>query len=161
MSEMAAELGHSLLFPAQCWSCGRSIYLFAAPNGGFAIFNDIGVPWPKHRCPGRPDGPDVRFFPANFCPVYDIPVPQGVGFRGYDAGQRLKGAVARVRRIDVRRRTEAVFDLVLYNGEGLFKTCVMEELPTGAFVRGIATFVPEVGTCLKQIERLSPDQMRD
>jgi hypothetical protein len=52
MCQRAAELGHSLLFPAICRYCGEQIYLFATPEGGFAIFDDVGGDWPKHECWG-------------------------------------------------------------------------------------------------------------
>src|SRR2546423_943586 len=50
MAELAAELGHSLVFPVLCKYCGAPVYLFAAPDGGFAIFDDLGPPCPKHCC---------------------------------------------------------------------------------------------------------------
>ena len=74
MSELATELGHSLLFPVNCRYCGRLIYLFADPNGGFVIFNDVGKPWPKHQCrdmpPGRTSSTSRRnvIFPTMRCP---------------------------------------------------------------------------------------------
>src|SRR5262245_23189103 len=50
MAELAFELGHSLVFPVQCKYCGATVYLFASPDGGFVVFDDLGPPWPKHWC---------------------------------------------------------------------------------------------------------------
>lgn len=52
MRLLALSLGRSLTFPTACRYCGHHIYLYAHPNGGFAIFDDLGVPWPKHQCAG-------------------------------------------------------------------------------------------------------------
>ena len=48
MAQLAAELGHSVIFPVACRGCGHRIYLFADPNGGFAMFDEVSPPWPKH-----------------------------------------------------------------------------------------------------------------
>jgi hypothetical protein len=40
------------VFPTHCWYCGQLIWLFADPFGGFAIFDELGSPWPKHQCHG-------------------------------------------------------------------------------------------------------------
>ncbi len=50
MRELALRLGHSLLFPTLCRHCSKPIWLFANPDGGFAIFDEPGKPWPKHMC---------------------------------------------------------------------------------------------------------------
>jgi hypothetical protein len=40
------------VFPTNCRWCSRSIYLFATPEGGFVIFDEVGEEWPKHECFG-------------------------------------------------------------------------------------------------------------
>lgn len=52
MRKLATDLGSSLTFPTTCWYCSSSIYLYAHLNGGFAIFDELGPPWPKHDCRG-------------------------------------------------------------------------------------------------------------
>jgi hypothetical protein len=52
MRMLAASLEHSVTFPTECRYCGTDIYLYASPTGGFAIFDALGKPWPKHDCPG-------------------------------------------------------------------------------------------------------------
>ena len=50
MKDLAQKLGYSIVFPVYCRYCGDLIYLFASPEGGFAIFGKLGRPWPKHLC---------------------------------------------------------------------------------------------------------------
>lgn len=50
----AKDLGHSILVSVDCRYCNAPIYLFATPEGGFAIFDHLGVPWPKHQCRDLP-----------------------------------------------------------------------------------------------------------
>ena len=117
MSQLAAELGHSVLFPVQCRYCGDDIYLFADPNGGFAMFNDVGRPWPKHRCPGMSNVPvPYHIPPITFSPNYDMPVPMNVWFAPYDAGRKLQGTVVQIRPTNMSRFKGDVTDVVLYNG---------------------------------------------
>src|SRR6266536_3317788 len=52
MAELAVELGYSVVFPVHCRYCGMPVYLFASPDGGFVVFDELGPPWPKHRCMG-------------------------------------------------------------------------------------------------------------
>lgn len=48
--EIASNAGQSIVFPTTCWYCGMTIYLYANHDGGFAIFESLGSPWPKHYC---------------------------------------------------------------------------------------------------------------
>jgi hypothetical protein len=61
MRDLATRLGASLTFPTKCWYCGSAIFLYAHPNGGFAIFDSLGIPWPKHACYGRTASGHNRF----------------------------------------------------------------------------------------------------
>jgi len=40
----------SQVFPIRCRYCGKSIYLFNCSCGCWILFDDLGVPWPKHLC---------------------------------------------------------------------------------------------------------------
>jgi hypothetical protein len=91
------RLGRPLLFPVSCRHCGASIWLFADPNGGFAVFDDIGAPWPKHECSGvrardpRYTDPSPLFSGA----FRDFPVPDTVRSATPVAGTRIAGFVVR------------------------------------------------------------------
>src|SRR5262249_32677523 len=94
MSELAAELGHSLVFPVLCKYCGALVYLFASPNGGFAVFDDLGPPWPKHRCRGYVESrtPSCSF-PDPRPKQYTLPVPDSAIFCPAHVGRPLSGIV--------------------------------------------------------------------
>jgi len=34
----------------ECWWCGGKVYFYRAPNGGYALFDELGPPWPLHEC---------------------------------------------------------------------------------------------------------------
>jgi hypothetical protein len=157
MSELAAELGRSILFPVDCRYCGDRIFLYANPDGGFAMFDDVGPPWPKHRCPGMPGRPEgYRLATCPLSPRYGMPVPEAIGMAEYRDGSLLKGAVVLIRQATVVRRAEAFFDIALYDGRFLFAIRTLEPLSMGAFVAGWARFTPGVGTCLEGISKLDP-----
>ncbi|MBD3342453.1 MAG: hypothetical protein GF353_25360 [Candidatus Lokiarchaeota archaeon] len=40
----------SRVFPIRCRYCDKSIYLFTCNCGCSVLFDDLGVPWPKHLC---------------------------------------------------------------------------------------------------------------
>ena len=157
MIQLACDLGHSLLFPVLCKYCGSEIYLFADPNGGFAVFNDVGPPWPKHGCYGMRSGPATYSIPpAAFYPRFDMPVPLTVGPAPYRSGEALQGAVVWVRAVSAPRLVGGAFDVALYNGRALFLVRTRQGIQIGKFIAGRATFVPEIGTCLEAIENLDP-----
>jgi len=39
---------------ARCPVCGERVYFYQSPNGGRVFFDDLGWPWPKHRCTDNP-----------------------------------------------------------------------------------------------------------
>jgi hypothetical protein len=158
MSELAAELGRSLLFPVDCRYCGDRIFLYANPDGGFAMFDDVGPPWPKHHCHGRLGRPAEGYrFPASpFSPRYDMPVPKGVETVEYQNGNPLKGAVVLMKQAMVPRRVGDLYDVVLFNGRFLYVIRTRESLSLGVFVAGIPRFSSGVGTCLEEIVQLDP-----
>ncbi len=155
MAQLAAELGHSVIFPVACRGCGHRIYLFADPNGGFAMFDEVNPPWPKHVCP-RNFGEATRYNlpPTRYSPRYDMPVPLDTLFADYKSGQRLSGAVVDIRPERLPHRSKEIFNVILYNGFSLFKFCTQETLRVSDFVTGTAVFSPGIGTCLADIEQV-------
>lgn len=94
MRELAVILGHSLLFPTHCWYCGALIYLFAGADGGFAIFEQVGKPWPKHSCSGiDPDEPRYAVTNPTFAKSYQLPVPADASLGTPVPGTRLTGTI--------------------------------------------------------------------
>jgi hypothetical protein len=42
---------HSYVNPnAYCPVCGKRVYYYRSPEGGRVFFDDLGWPWPKHKC---------------------------------------------------------------------------------------------------------------
>jgi len=39
---------------AHCPVCGERVFFYRSPNGGRVFFDDLGWPWPKHRCTDNP-----------------------------------------------------------------------------------------------------------
>ena len=156
MSQRAVELRRSLLFPVRCRFCGVQIFLFADPDGGFAIFSQIGKPWPKHRCSEMCQDPSSSYDSSTLCSdEFDLPVPWGTPFAEYEAGRVLQGTVVKVMP-ECHPRTKNLFGVVLFNGRVLFRIRSRKSLPIGVVVTGIARFVPDIGCCLVDVKRVDP-----
>ena len=39
---------------ALCPVCGEKVFFYQSPNGGRVFFDDLGWPWPKHKCTDNP-----------------------------------------------------------------------------------------------------------
>ena len=97
MRELAQELSHSLIFPVLCRHCERLIYLFANPDGGFAIFDRLGKPWPKHQCGlVRPTTREYSSQGTVFSSRHRLPVPDRIVEGALEVGQSLRGSVVAV-----------------------------------------------------------------
>lgn len=127
MRQLAVELGRSLLFDASCWYCGRSIYLYANPNGGFAIFEDDRPPWPWHDCRGLFRGT------SHFTAILDRsapvrwPLPVGLAPISPREGERVRGTVTEVTSTAV----------TIFSGRALYKVQTHYPVPEGARIAGI------------------------
>lgn len=44
------DAGKPLTFATSCWWCGTPVYFFRDDNGGCALFDHLGYPWPVHSC---------------------------------------------------------------------------------------------------------------
>jgi hypothetical protein len=42
---------------AKCPVCGDAVYFYANEHGSRVFFDDLGPPWPKHRCTDNPRQP--------------------------------------------------------------------------------------------------------
>jgi hypothetical protein len=71
--------------------------LFAAANGGFSIFDDVGLPWPKHGCWGvRTNDPRYVHADPRFSRLFEqFPVPATVPIEHPATGQMVRGVVVR------------------------------------------------------------------
>jgi hypothetical protein len=43
---------------ARCPVCGAAVYFYRSPHNGRVFFDDVGWPWPKHRCTDNYQGRD-------------------------------------------------------------------------------------------------------
>jgi hypothetical protein len=160
MSQLAAEIGHSIIFPVECWHCQCRIYLFADPNGGFQMFDDVGWPWPIHHCSRMPREPQAAYFfpPTRYSPRYCMPVPFDCQFADCKSGQTLSGAVVKVEMVSrdrsARRFVKRFYEIVLYNGLALFKIRTRIRLFVGNFVVGTPSQAHDVGFWLIHVKHL-------
>lgn len=44
------EAGRRITHPTSCWWCRKPVYFFRDENGGCALFDSLGWPWPIHEC---------------------------------------------------------------------------------------------------------------
>ncbi len=157
MSKLAEELGHSLIFPVMCKYCGEAVYLFASPEGGFAVFDELGPPWPKHWCNRFAEARVVDCsFPDPRPKRYTLPVPDSVEFRPPLNGARLSGIIVGIATRVHPRRKEPLWTIDLYDGECLYRIHVGVQFPLGSYVCGEVTFVPDVGTFLQNPVQFLP-----
>ena len=157
MTDLAAELGHSLVFPVLCKYCGAPAYLFTSPDGGFAVFDELGPPWPKHSCRRYVETGKIDCsYPEPRPQRYTLPVPDTVEFRAPSNGNRLRGIVVGVATRDHPRRTEPLWTIDLYHGEYLYRIQVGVEFPLGAYICGEVTYLQDVGTFLENAVQYLP-----
>ena len=43
----------TLVYPTRCWDCQQEIFVLECSCGSAVLFDQLGVPWPKHACSGR------------------------------------------------------------------------------------------------------------
>lgn len=130
MSELAADLGYSVLFPTDCRYCGRRIYLFASPEGGFAIFDEIGIPWPKHQCWGvRSNSRDYRGNKI-YSDMYRVPIERDLPA----IRTRGRGAIIGFCVDQVIEMSSPAY--LLWDGRGLLRIVSSDRLEKGRLYRG-------------------------
>jgi hypothetical protein len=154
MAEMAAALGHSLLFPVFCRHCGQHIYLFAAPDGGFAVFDEPGRPWPQHDCGGFSQ-PEVTFREPRST-RYQLPVPDSLVPCPPKRYHELSGVVVGLQVRTHPRRIEPIWSIDIYDGKLLYHIQVETQFRVGSYVRGVVGYRPDLGTILDNAIELNP-----
>jgi hypothetical protein len=152
MCERAAELGHSLLFPAICRYCGEQIYLFATPEGGFAIFDDVGGDWPKHECWGV-NQTSARYTDTapTFSKTYRFPIPEATPVAIPAAGKRLIGTLVE----QASEATSRLWPSVLYDGRTIYRISTEHGDLLGRCVQGTVEHRASTPVLVK-IEILAP-----
>lgn len=173
MRDMAAELGHSLLFPVLCWYCNEEIYLFASPNGAFTIFDRPGLPWPKHWCSQYAQTEKIKFsVPPNLSKHYPLPRADSTQFRPGNNGNQLKGIIVKISTNPPHPRIkEPYWTIDIYGDDvdptadgqpkrrrpaALYRIKVGTVQPLGSYICGVITCVADVGTVLINPTQLLP-----
>jgi len=137
MRDLAIELGYSIVFPTICRYCGQEIYLFASPDGGFAIFDDLGIPWPKHECWGvEADTPDYTSLSLEYSSNYRLPVPSDAPM-AEKLGKSVKAVVVLKR---IPSETAFAAEYHLYDGTQLISLWSEVDLEVGKFIEGNIEF---------------------
>lgn len=155
MCERAAELGHSLLFPAICRYCGQRIYLFATPEGGFAIFDDVGGDWPKHECWGvHQSTTHYTDLDPTFSRDYTFPVPASVQHRTPAPGSQVVGTVLRQ---DRPSRPGGLSASLVFDGRYVLHVGLVGGNYLGRCIRGFV-HVRDGQPVLMAVEVLSPPE---
>src|SRR5204863_1604562 len=118
-----------------CKYCGARVYLYAAPDGGFAVFDELGIPWPKHHCNGflstRPI--DCCFTESRFA-RYRLPVPVSAGFGTRPTGSTANGIVVRSNLKPHPRIKSPLWDVDLFDGKVLYRFATDSQLRLGTHV---------------------------
>ncbi len=154
MSKLAMEIGRPLLFPVRCRYCQQNpIYLFADPDGGFAIFDTVGKPWPKHSCGNGTEDPSSYDVSSVSSANYDLPVPPHTPRADYEPHKHLRGTVVKVSDYNSARGRN-LYQVALYTGHAVYTALCKKRLPLGRFVMGYAKPIEDVGTCLVDVRIL-------
>jgi hypothetical protein len=155
--ELAAGLGHSILFPVSCQCCGSLISVYADPDGTFEVYDRLGPAWPAHRCFGMGGrSRDFRIPAVAYSALYDMPVPLSIERGEYSIGRALCGSVVLVRTADQPRSAEPYFHVALYDGLHLYAICVRQEPQNGIHLRGTPRRRPGGVAFLEGAEQVDP-----
>ena len=55
LSFLSKQREQTIILNVECKYCGNEIFIYSDENGGVAIFDSLGWPWPKHDCPNAPN----------------------------------------------------------------------------------------------------------
>jgi hypothetical protein len=156
LPDLATKLGRSLVIPTNCRYCGTDIYLFASPNGGFAVFDELGIPWPKHSCwDSLRHGDWTVKLENSRHSDFKIPCPSGVIYYPFwlASGSHVSGTIMWVKHVEHPRGIEPLVQMDLLNGRFLHRFSALVELSVGSHISGEVAQVGDVGTCLVNIEQ--------
>lgn len=101
---------------AICPICGARVFFYQGPNGGRVFFNDLGWPWPKHKCTDNPSIQSAQI--RIIAPQREAP------FRSRD------GHVLNVYKLQgIIRCADRVFEIILKNcvGSGTLRVIVLNQ----------------------------------
>lgn len=116
------------------------VYLYAAPNGGFAIFDELGPPWPKHECQGYAPGNSIELkMPSACLPRYDLPVPPSI-LSSCQEGEHLRGTVVAVTPDTAPSEGDATCEVDIFDGSRLYRKLIVK-------------FLVPIGCCLEETSR--------
>lgn len=157
MVDLARSLGHSLVFPVICKYCGAPIYLFASSHGGFAVFDELGPPWPKHRCMGITNARsiDCRFAESRIA-RYELPVPSIALLVRKETGAELRGVVVSSSESDKSQGPKQFYEIDVYDGRLYRELLVDRQLQLGACISGTIVMVPALGFVLQNLKVYPP-----
>lgn len=133
MCDLARELGYSIIFPTDCRYCGQPIFLFSSPEGGFTIFDELGIPWPKHECWGVRRG--ARDYRGNYdyTGLYRLPITQSAESPSRPYGDHITGICLGH---ESKKTTESYF---LWTGSKVVRICSSQPLqPYRFYIGGLA-----------------------
>lgn len=157
LSDLAIKLGRSLTIPTVCRYCEADIFLFASPTGGFAVFDHLGIPWPKHGCWGSQMHRDwtINLEESRHCD-FKIPVPSGVIYYPYQLsdGSYVSGTIIWVKNVNHPRGIKPLIELDLLDVDGklVYRFNSLVELGVGSCIYAQVASVRDVGICLVNIE---------
>ena len=139
-----------------CRYCGTHIYLFATPEGGFAIFDDVAGDWPKHDCWGVHQA-TTRYtdLDPTFSREYPFPVPASIQHRTPTAGSQVVGTVLRQ---DQPLRGRGLSESLLFDGTSILHVAFGGGSYVGRCVRGFVQ-LREQRAVLTAVEELSPPEL--
>ena len=158
MTDLAAELGHSLVLPVRCYYCGRLVYLFASPEGGVTIFDELGPPWPKHECTGLSQNGTVNCtFPESRIPDYKVPVTAFALVHPCQNGDRLLGVIVDITPRHNLQQSDFVWEIAVFDGKRLYQNLLVDrDFPLGCPISGIITDIPGLGKVLENAKEYNP-----
>lgn len=136
MLDLAWECGHSIIFPRYCWYCGQLIYLYANPNGGFAIFDELGPPWPKHCCSGvHQNNQKYSERIQSYKDKYDFLIPSHTAPSTHHTSKEFSGMVVKLWADSHPTASERKVDI--YSGSSILKLDIRGEEPkVGEYIMG-------------------------
>lgn len=153
MLGLAAELGYSVVFPTICRYCGEPIFLFASPDGSFAIFDSLGIPWPKHECWGvQRDTSNYTSLSLVCSSQYRLPVPKSASVISRKTGT-VRGVVVSRKEL---LKPDCLVKYSIFDGTNVFEIFSVKNLDIGKFIEGDLEIVSEKAV-LREPHFLSED----
>ena len=129
LQDLAASLGHSVLFPTICWYCSAEIYLYANEFGSFVIFDSPPDGWHKHSCVGWTPESSNYSPPVAVRSGVAVAVPANAREDVPTEGMKLCGVV--------------MDDRCVFNGRWIYRVVIYRRVKPGQWVEGVARRVQQ------------------